>query len=76
MYVSLFFGSHALLTSPIYTVIHPYYKLKWIEHHWGGAEAQAEEILAGNFGAKNWIDEAEKLVEKTVSTQFSRCIST
>ncbi|KAJ3714782.1 hypothetical protein C8R42DRAFT_590961, partial [Lentinula raphanica] len=46
--------------------IHPYYKLHWIEHNWGGAEAQQAEILAGNSDAKNWIDEAEKIVEKTV----------
>ncbi|KAJ3965333.1 hypothetical protein EV361DRAFT_810877, partial [Lentinula raphanica] len=46
--------------------IHPYYKLHWIEHNWGDAEAQQAEILAGNSDAKNWIDEAEKIVEKTV----------
>ncbi|KAF9060114.1 hypothetical protein BDP27DRAFT_1237396, partial [Rhodocollybia butyracea] len=56
-------------TRPAYVLslfIHPYYKLHWIELHWGGAEAQAAEIAAGNKNAKNWIDEAEKLVEATV----------
>ena len=34
---------------------------------WGGAEEQAEEILAGNMDAKNWRDEAHKILETTVS---------
>jgi hypothetical protein len=35
---------------------------------WGGAEEQAKERAAGNRNAKNWQDEARKLVEKTVSS--------
>ncbi|KAF9016916.1 hypothetical protein BDP27DRAFT_1251619, partial [Rhodocollybia butyracea] len=46
--------------------IHPYYKLNWIELHWGGADAQAEAIAGGDGYAQNWMDEAEKLVEATV----------
>jgi len=34
---------------------------------WGGAEEQAEEIRAGNMNAKNWQDEAQKILETTVS---------
>lgn len=49
-----------------YPVIHPYYKLHWIELHWGGAETQAAEIAMGNLNAKNWVDEAEKIVEAKV----------
>ena len=39
----------------------------WIALHWGGAAEQAAEIAAGNPKAKNWTDEAERLVESTVS---------
>jgi hypothetical protein len=35
---------------------------------WGGAEEQAAERRKGNFLAKNWQDEAEKVLERTVST--------
>lgn len=34
---------------------------------WGGEEEQAKEYAAGNRDAKNWQDEAQKIVEKTVS---------
>lgn len=54
-----------ILTS-LFTVLHPYYKLAYIKLLWGGAEEQAAEFDAGNFAAKNWQDEAEKIVEKTV----------
>ena len=33
---------------------------------WGGAEEQTEEIEAGNMDAKNWQDEAQKILETTV----------
>lgn len=33
---------------------------------WGGAEEQAKEIAAGNERAKNWHDEALKVVESTM----------
>jgi hypothetical protein len=33
----------------------------------GGAEEKAAEIAAGNPDAKDWQDEARKVVEKTVS---------
>jgi hypothetical protein len=47
--------------------LHPYYKLAYIELAWGGAEEQEAEIEAGNLEAKNWQDEARKILEKTVS---------
>lgn len=34
---------------------------------WGGTEEQEKERAAGNLNAKNWQDEARKIVEKTVS---------
>jgi hypothetical protein len=48
-------------------VLHPYYKLAYIKLLWGGPEDQAVEIAAGNLNAKDWQDEARKVVEKTVS---------
>jgi hypothetical protein len=48
-------------------VLHPYYKLAYIKVAWGGPEEQAAEIEAGNLDAKDWQDEARKVVEKTVS---------
>jgi hypothetical protein len=57
--------SNLLLTSS-FTVLHPYYKLAYIKLSWGGAEEKAAEIAAGNLDAKDWHDEANKLVENTV----------
>jgi len=51
-------------------VLHLYYKLDYIKLFWGGAEEQAMERLEGNPWAKNWQDEALKVVEKTVSDNF------
>ena len=48
-------------------VLHPYYKLTYIKVAWGGPKEQAAEIKAGNLDAKDWQDEARKVVEKTVS---------
>jgi hypothetical protein len=33
---------------------------------WGGAEEQDEERRNGNAEAKNWQDEAQQILEKTV----------
>ena len=51
----------------LFVVLHPYYKLDYIALSWGGAREQAEERAAGNKDAKNWQDEARKLVEIVVS---------
>ena len=40
---------------------------------WDGAEEQGEEIKAGNVNAKNWQDEAQKILETTVSR--AQCFS-
>jgi len=50
----------------LFTVLHPYYKLAYIKLSWGGPEEQAAEIAAGNLAAKDWQDEAKKIVENTV----------
>ncbi|KAE9387347.1 hypothetical protein BT96DRAFT_768094, partial [Gymnopus androsaceus JB14] len=52
--------------------IHPYYKLHWIELHWGGAEAQQAEFDKGNYDAKNWVDEAEKIVEAMMEQYWEK----
>lgn len=57
------------------TVLHPYYKLAYIKHAWGGPEEKEAEIAAGNPHAKDWQDEALKIVEKTVSHRFSLLIA-
>jgi hypothetical protein len=48
-------------------VLHPYYKLAYIKLAWGGPEEQAAEIEEGNPDAKDWQDEARKIIERTVS---------
>jgi hypothetical protein len=48
------------------TVLHPYYKLQYIKLAWGGEKEQAEERAAGNWNAKNWQDEAQKILKAMV----------
>ena len=48
-------------------MLHPYYKLAYIKLSWGGPEEKEAEIKAGNPHAKDWQDEARKIVEKNVS---------
>ena len=50
----------------ILIVLHPYYKLDYIQLAWGGEKEQEEERLAGNFVAKNWQDEALRIFEQMV----------
>ena len=52
-------------------VLHPYYKLAYIKVAWGGPEEQAAEIRHGNLDAKDWQDEARKIIETTVSPSHS-----
>ena len=49
------------------TVLHLYYKFDYIRLTWGGAKEQEKERRKGNHNAKNWQDEASKIVEATVS---------
>ncbi|KAF8696454.1 hypothetical protein AX14_001593 [Amanita brunnescens Koide BX004] len=51
-------------------MLHPYYKLDYIQLAWGGEKEQEEERLAGNFAAKNWQDEALRIFEQTVETYW------
>nr|VWO96606.1 C2H2-type domain-containing protein [Ganoderma boninense] len=43
-------------------LLHPYYKLRYIEKKWGGHAEQQAEIAAGNFDAINWIEHAREVV--------------
>jgi hypothetical protein len=52
-------------------VLHPYYKLAYIKLAWGGEKEQAAERAAGNQYAKNWQDEARKVLENVVSPSES-----
>ena len=47
-------------------VLHPYFKLAYIEIAWGGAAEQEAERKAGDPFAKNWQDEARKILEGVV----------
>ncbi|KIL56661.1 hypothetical protein M378DRAFT_188536 [Amanita muscaria Koide BX008] len=47
--------------------LHPYFKLEYIEHQWGGAEEQQKMKEKGDRFAKNWQDEALQVVEKTMA---------
>jgi hypothetical protein len=44
--------------------------LAYIKLAWGGPVEQAAEIAAGNPHAKDWQDEALKILEKTVRCFF------
>jgi hypothetical protein len=48
------------------TVLHPYFKLNYIKLAWGGPEDQKAEREAGDPFAKNWQDEARRILEDVV----------
>jgi hypothetical protein len=50
--------------------LHPYYKLDYIKMAWGGVEEQAREHAVGNAHAKDWQDEARKIIEQMVSLAY------
>ena len=54
-----------------FTVIHPYIKLDYIEYMWGGKDEQEAAWKAGDRNAKNWQDEAMKIVEATVCPKMN-----
>jgi hypothetical protein len=62
-----FFVYERFMLQYLFVVLHPYYKLDYIALSWGGAEEQEKERNRGNPFAKNWQDEARKVVERTVS---------
>ena len=40
--------------------------MDYIELEWGGAEEQQAQIASGDVGAKNWVEEALKVLETEV----------
>ena len=51
-------------------MLHPYYKLQYIEKKWGGEAEQQAEIAAGNADAINWVEHARDVVDTAVSYHF------
>ncbi|GLB39419.1 hypothetical protein LshimejAT787_0605810 [Lyophyllum shimeji] len=61
-------------TKPVFVLalaLHPYYKLAYIEHAWGGENEQQDAIAKGDLDAKNWQDEAQQIVENTMRRYWS-----
>jgi hypothetical protein len=56
-------------------VLHPYYKLEYIKMTWGGHKEQEHEHMASNLNAKDWHDEALKVVETTMKDYWKTCPS-
>jgi hypothetical protein len=60
---------------PVYVlalILHPYYKLAYIKMAWGGPEEQAAELANGNADAKDWHDEALKIVKRTMEEYWHK----
>jgi hypothetical protein len=55
-----------------YLVLHPYYKLAYVEMAWGGAEEEKTEREAGNLDAKDWHDEALQMVQQTMEEYWNQ----
>ena len=47
--------------------------MDYILHEWGGPDEQAADIAAGNPFAKNWHEEAMKVLEDAVCSETSSC---
>ena len=68
------FLEYVMLTMCI--VLHPYYKLRYIEKKWGGKAEQEAEIAAGNDDAVNWIEHAHEVVDAAVSFRIPLSLTT
>ena len=64
--VRLSSGSSLLKRLLTVIALHPYFKLAYIEIAWGGPAEREAEHKAGNPHAKDWQDEAKKILERTV----------
>ncbi len=62
-----------LLIKLFVLVLHPYYKLAYIEQMWGGEDEYQDDLAAGLPGARNWQAYANEIVEKAVSPQPIAC---
>ncbi|KAI1789150.1 hypothetical protein LXA43DRAFT_845779, partial [Ganoderma leucocontextum] len=47
-------------------LLHPYYKLNYIRHEWGGEEEYEADLAAGVPNPRNWVQYACKIVEKAM----------
>ena len=54
-------------------MLHPYYKLTYIEMEWGGAEEQRKVQEKGDLNAKDWCDEARQIIEKVMEEYWNNC---
>ncbi|KZS86441.1 hypothetical protein SISNIDRAFT_420903, partial [Sistotremastrum niveocremeum HHB9708] len=50
--------------------LHPYFKLDYIVKAWGGKEDQLNEQAEGVRNAKNWRQEAERVIQATVRSYY------
>ncbi|KAI1782028.1 hypothetical protein LXA43DRAFT_907023 [Ganoderma leucocontextum] len=53
-------------------LLHPYYKLRYIEKKWGGEAEQQAEIAAGNADATNWTAHAHDVVNKAMASYWPK----
>ncbi|KAI1789377.1 hypothetical protein LXA43DRAFT_872172, partial [Ganoderma leucocontextum] len=47
-------------------LLHPYYKLDYIRHEWGGEEEYQADLKAGVSDARNWVAYAREVIEKAM----------
>ncbi|OJT06528.1 Zinc finger BED domain-containing protein RICESLEEPER 2 [Trametes pubescens] len=53
-------------------LLHPYYKLSYIEQKWGGEKEQLDEIDAGNPDAINWTKHAHEIVDDAMALYWPK----
>ncbi|RPD53309.1 hypothetical protein L226DRAFT_576383 [Lentinus tigrinus ALCF2SS1-7] len=57
-------------------VLHPYFKLHYIEEQWGGEEEYYNDLAAGVLNAQNWQKYAREVVEKAVKKYWTAALNT
>ncbi|KAH9856303.1 hypothetical protein C2E23DRAFT_702760, partial [Lenzites betulinus] len=55
-------------------LLHPYYKLAYIEQMWGGEDEYQDDLAAGLPGARNWQAYANEIVEKAMQDYWPKCL--
>ncbi|KAI1793595.1 hypothetical protein LXA43DRAFT_885568 [Ganoderma leucocontextum] len=53
-------------------LLHPYYKLDYIERQWGGEEEYLEDLATGEPGAWNWKKHAREVVDRAMERYWPR----
>jgi hypothetical protein len=64
-----------LFTDVLLLVLHPYYKLTYIEMAWGGVEEQRKAQDEGNLNAKDWCDEARQIIERVMEDYWNESLA-